>query len=63
MNNLATINRIRALRREAEQEYQAGRWQNGYTLEDLADRAELEIEHRKWLREESAERRGGNQGR
>ena len=51
ISNVELFNRIRRLRREAEQSYRAGRWQDGWILESEADRGEEELRVRGWDRE------------
>jgi hypothetical protein len=51
ISNVEIFNRIRRLRREAEQSYRAGRWQDGWVLEGEADRSENELYSRRLERE------------
>jgi hypothetical protein len=51
ISNVELFNRIRRLRREAEQSYRAGHWQDGWVLEDEADRSEDELYIRRLERE------------
>jgi hypothetical protein len=51
ISNVELFNRIRHLRREAEESYRAGRWQDGWVLDGEADRSEDELYIRRLERE------------